>query len=202
MFSSLRGLDKSDWDQTAHCRSLNLENPVVNKRPESPRKVTLDDFGPSWHRPLLTTACFLMSMIRRSLSLHVVATRLPSRLSEMDWIVSGWQLMTRTTRPLQVFQTRITWSAPAEIKIFSAVGCHSIIDTLRLCSNKVMIGWETPLLDGPSSGMYHNMTEQSSELEAITLSLNGFHFRSRTGPRWPVTRPSLTSSLPVCEHVG
>lgn len=197
MFSSRKGLVKSLCDHTAHCRSLNFENPVVKSLPESPRNVTLEDLGPSWQRPHFTTLCLRISIILSNLSLHVVARSDPSRLRDIDWIVSAWQLITLTTRPLQVFQTRIKWSAPAEIRMFSAVGCHSTIDTLLLCSTRAMTGWDIPLVDGPSSGMYQSMTEQSSELDAITLSLKGFHFRSRTGPRWPDTRPSFTSSLPV-----
>lgn len=40
---------------------------------------------------------------------------------------------------------------------------------------------------------------QSSELEAIMLSLKGFHCKSSIGPWWPVTRPAVTSILPVCK---
>lgn len=41
------------------------------------------------------------------------------------------------------------------------------------------------------------LTVQSSEHEATTSSLKGFHFISRMGPRWPVTRKALKSNLPV-----
>lgn len=43
------------------------------------------------------------------------------------------------------------------------------------------------------------LTVQSSEHEAITLSLNGFHLISRTGPVCPVTLLALNSNLPVCK---
>lgn len=42
------------------------------------------------------------------------------------------------------------------------------------------------------------LTVQSSEQDAIMLSLNGFHFMSKTGPVWPVTRLALKSRRPVC----
>lgn len=40
-------------------------------------------------------------------------------------------------------------------------------------------------------------TVQSSEQDAMTLSLKGFHLMSKTGPLWPVTLLALKSSLPV-----
>jgi hypothetical protein len=42
------------------------------------------------------------------------------------------------------------------------------------------------------------LTVQSSEHEAMMLSLKGFHFTSRTGPLCPVIRLALKSNLPVC----
>ena len=42
-------------------------------------------------------------------------------------------------------------------------------------------------LESPPSGMYHSLTVQSSEAEAMMLSLNGFHLMSSTGRLWPVT---------------
>lgn len=42
------------------------------------------------------------------------------------------------------------------------------------------------------------LTVQSSEQDAMILSLNGFHLMSKTGPVCPVTRLALKSSRPVC----
>lgn len=42
-----------------------------------------------------------------------------------------------------------------------------------------------------------NLTVQSSEAEAITLSLKGFHLISKTGPLCPVTLLALKSNRPV-----
>lgn len=41
------------------------------------------------------------------------------------------------------------------------------------------------------------LTVQSSEQEAITLSLKGLHLMSKIGPECPVTRLALKSNLPV-----
>jgi len=43
------------------------------------------------------------------------------------------------------------------------------------------------------------LTVQSSEQDAIILSLNGFHLISKTGPVCPVTRLALKSRRPVCK---
>lgn len=43
-------------------------------------------------------------------------------------------------------------------------------------------------LDIPLSGICHTLTTQSSEPDAITLSLWGHHAMSKTGPLWPPTR--------------
>jgi len=42
------------------------------------------------------------------------------------------------------------------------------------------------------------LTVQSSEQDAMMLSLNGFHLMSKTGPVCPVTRLALKSRRPVC----
>ena len=55
---------------------------------------------------------------------------------------------------------------------------------------------ELPVM--PPSGTCQSLTVQSSEPEAMTLSLNGFHLMSSTGPVWPVTLPTVRSSRPVC----
>ena len=39
----------------------------------------------------------------------------------------------------------------------------------------------------PPSGIYHNLTVQSSDALAIMLSLKGFHLISKTGLLWPET---------------
>lgn len=45
-----------------------------------------------------------------------------------------------------------------------------------------------------------SLTVQSSEQEAMILSLKGFHLMSKTGPLCPVTRHALKSNLPVCKE--
>ena len=53
----------------------------------------------------------------------------------------------------------------------------------------------------PPNDVYNpdiGLTVLSSEPEAITLSLKGFHLMSITGPAWPVTRPTDASTRPVC----
>lgn len=49
--------------------------------------------------------------------------------------------------------------------------------------------------------VWNEITVQSSEHEAIMLSLNGFHLMSKTGPLWPVTLLALKSKRPVCENL-
>lgn len=44
------------------------------------------------------------------------------------------------------------------------------------------------------------LTVQSSEQDAMILSLNGFHLTSNTGPRCPVTRLAFMSTFPVCKR--
>uniref|UniRef100_A0A6B0TSY6 Putative secreted protein n=1 Tax=Ixodes ricinus TaxID=34613 RepID=A0A6B0TSY6_IXORI len=65
------------------------------------------------------------SMTLSFLSLQVVASRLPSRLKDMEWIESGWQSMVRTASARLTSHTRMLWSNPALRRTCSAVGCHS-----------------------------------------------------------------------------
>lgn len=70
----------------------------------------------------------------------------------------------------------------------SAFVCHPLslvrMSYLCPCSStrcSVRSSWR------PASGMYHSLTVQSSEAEAMMLSLNGFHFMSFTWRLWPET---------------
>jgi len=49
----------------------------------------------------------------------------------------------------------------------------------------------------PSSGIFQIITLQSSEEEAIILSLNGLKSVSNTGALWPLKHGRLSWSLPV-----
>jgi len=52
----------------------------------------------------------------------------------------------------------------------------------------------------PPSGIFQIITLQSSEEEAIILSLNGLKSVSKTGALWPLKHGRLSWSLPVLSN--
>lgn len=168
---------RSRKSQTAHCRSLYFEKPVVNSRVVSPRNTIFELFEPRCPLPFDITLPVRGSITLIHLSLQVVAISEPSRLKLKLWIVSGWQLIEPTTWPVPVCQIRIRWSKPIENRIWSAVGCHSIIGTRRLCSASVTSESTIDVRRSQgSSGMCQTFTVQSSEHEA-TVKENVWFFK-------------------------
>lgn len=89
--------------------------------------------------------------------------------------------------PVPTFQIRTRLSEPAVSNTFKADGCHSTRPTLRWCSCRSTID-SVNVLEIPPSGICHTLTTQSSEPEAMTLSLCGHHAISNTGPLCPPTK--------------
>jgi hypothetical protein len=77
--------------------------------------------------------------------------------------------------------------------------CTLVMGTTKgMCVHRLLNHFPHPMLAVLTMLRGSVLTVQSSEHEAIMLSLKGFHFTSRTGPLCPVTRLVLKSNLPVC----
>lgn len=113
--------------------------------------------------------------------------------------------MTLKASPFPTFQMMMLLSLPPDSKMFCADGCQSTNPTRRYkkfklhmeilplemkigtwCFMRSTMG-SVMFLTNPLSGICQTLTTQSSEAEAITLSLWGHHAISRTGPLWPPT---------------
>ncbi len=114
--------------------------------------------------------------------------------------------MTLNASPLPTFQMMMLLSLPPDSKMFCADGCQRTRPTRRYkkqlgihvraptiwmesstwCLMRSTIG-SVIFLTKPASGICQTFTTQSSDAEAITLSLWGHQAISRTGPLWPPT---------------
>ena len=103
---------------------------------------------------------------------------------------------TQHIRLLGVTHILTKLSDPAERRIFCADGCHRTRPTRRWCLRRSTIG-SVMFLCRPPSGICQTLTRQSSEAEAMTLSLWGHHAMSRTGPLWPPTRGTSGLTRPT-----
>ena len=152
---------------------------------------------PSKHMYLRTSAhtlSFLGSQMRKVLSLHAVARRLPSLFQLMEKMASLCSRV-RSDSPVETFHTSTVLSNEAEARMFSAQGCHTTQPTLRWWPVKVTIGLSR-FSFRPPSGISQTFTVQSSEQEAITLSLKGLKATSITIPLWPHTLGWFKSTRP------
>ena len=88
---------------------------------------------------------------------------------------------------------------PAVRRTLCAEGCQWTMPTLLWWPTRSTMG-SFRFLVSPPSGICHTLTVQSSEPLAMTSSLCGHHWMSRTAALWPDTNGASRSILPVWKN--
>lgn len=164
------------------------------------RKIACVALAPSWQMASLSISPVRGLMMRIFLSLHVVTNFEPVQSKQALYTTSGWQSRWTSTSAVPTFQMTTWLSDPAVSRTFWAVGCQRTRPTRRWWNNRSATGSVMVRLR-PPSGICQTLTTQSSEPEAMTLSLCGHQAISSTGPLCPPTSGWSGLMRPTCNYI-